>query len=427
MAALLMAATPSLRLSFQDIHHGLAEGGRGAAGLLWRRLGANLVVVELAVAVVLLVGAGLLGRSFYKLLHVETGFDTTHLATVQVMVPDTSYTKDEQMVALYREIVRDTASLPGVESTGITSVLPVQCNCNTDWLRFVGKPFHGEHNEVNTRDITSDYFATLKAKLIRGRMFTDAEDASKPSVIVINESLATKYFPGEDPIGKQVGDGALTPKSIRQIIGVVADVREGAQDNQQWPAEYGPINQGPDHFFNVVVRTAGDERSLLPVLVSRLHRIDPNLGVFGEQTMQQQIEATPTSLLHRYSAWLVGGFACIALVLVVVGLYGVTAYSVSQRTREIGVRMALGAQRGSIYRLVLKEAGRLIVVGEVLGLAGSVGAAMLMSKLLFGVQAWDAGTLISVAVLLGGAAMLASFLPARRAASVNPTDALRAE
>jgi len=143
--------------------------------------------------------------------------------------------------------------------------------------------------------------------------------------------------------------------------------------------------------------------------------------------MQQQIEATPTSLLHRYSAWLVGGFACIALVLVVVGLYGVTAYSVSQRTREIGVRMALGAQRGSIYRLVLKEAGRLIVVGEVLGLAGSVGAAMLMSKLLFGVQAWDAGTLISVAVLLGGAAMLASFLPARRAASVNPTDALRAE
>jgi len=376
---------------------------------------------------VLLVGAGLLGRSFYKLLHVETGFDTTHLATVQVMVPDTSYTKDEQMVALYREIVRDTASLPGVESTGITSVLPVQCNCNTDWLRFVGKPFHGEHNEVNTRDITSDYFATLKAKLIRGRMFTDAEDASKPSVIVINESLATKYFPGEDPIGKQVGDGALTPKSIRQIIGVVADVREGAQDNQQWPAEYGPINQGPDHFFNVVVRTAGDERSLLPVLVSRLHRIDPNLGVFGEQTMQQQIEATPTSLLHRYSAWLVGGFACIALVLVVVGLYGVTAYSVSQRTREIGVRMALGAQRGSIYRLVLKEAGRLIVVGEVLGLAGSVGAAMLMSKLLFGVQAWDAGTLISVAVLLGGAAMLASFLPARRAASVNPTDALRAE
>jgi predicted permease len=427
LAGLMTATTPALRLSFQDIRSGLEEGGRTSAGRFWRRMGASLVVTELAVAVVLLVGAGLLGQSFYRLLHVPIGFDPGRLAAVNLIVPGNIYGKDEQKVALYREVIRRTSSLPGVQSAGLTSVLPVQCNCDTDWIRIADKPFHGEHNEVNEREVSPAYLTMLKARLVRGRFFTEAEDASRPQVIVINQTLARKYFPGEDPIGKMVGDGDLSPKSMRQVIGVIDDVREGAQDADVWPAEYYSMYQQPDSYISLVVRTAQDERAVLPGLVSTLRLVDPNLGVYGEETMEQQIDATQTALLHRFATWLMGGFAAMALVLGVVGLYGVIAYSVSQRTREIGVRMALGAQRSSVYQLVLKEAGRLIVLGLVVGLALSVGMAMTMRKLLIGVQAWDAETLICVALVLGVSAMLASYFPARRAASVNPTEALRAE
>jgi len=427
LASLLLAATPAIQLSFQKIRDGLAEGGRGNGSRVWRRFGANLVVVELAVAVVLLVGAGLLGQSFYRLLHVPLGFETDHLATVQVIAPDTIFKNDQQRVALGREVVRRISALPGVQSVGLTSVPPVACNCNTDWIRFVGKPFHGEHNEVNQRDVSAEYLATLKAKLVRGRLFADGDDASKPRVVLINETLARKYFPGEDPVGKKIGDGDLTPASIREVIGVVADVREGALDADIWPTEYTPFNQGPDNYFVVVTRTAQDDGSLLPTLVRTLHSIDPNLGTMDESTMNLRIGSTQPALLHRVSSWLVGGFAAVALLLGVVGLYGVVAYSVSQRTREIGVRMALGAQRSSVYSLVLGEATRLIALGISLGLVGAVAAALLIRKLLFGVQAWDAATLVSVAVLLAVSALLASYIPARRAASVNPTDALRAE
>jgi len=427
LAALLMGATPVLRLSFQNIREGLGDGNRAAAGRFWRRVGANLVVVELSIAMVLLVGAGLLGKSFYRLLHVETGFDATHLGTVQIMAPESVYPKAEQQVALIREINRRLGSLPGVESVGMTSVLPVNCNCNTDWIRIVGKPFHGEHNEVDERDVTPQYLPTLKAKLLRGRMFAEDDDASKSQKIVINEALARKYFPGEDPIGKKIGNGALDPKSMREIIGVIADVREGGLSDEVWPAEYQSMYYGPDTFFAVVVRTSQDEKSMLPLLVKTLHDINPSLGVYGEITMQDQIESTQAALLHSFATWLVGGFASIALVLSVVGLYGVVAYSVSQRTREIGVRMALGAQRSAVYGMVMRQAGWLTGVGVVIGLVCAVGASMLMRGLLFGVAAWDATTLAGVAAVLGGASLAASFLPARRAASVNPTDALRAE
>jgi macrolide transport system ATP-binding/permease protein len=427
LAAMLMAATPVLRLLFQNIRDGLGDGGRTAAGRFWNRIGANLVVVELAVAVVLLSGAGLLGKSFYRLLHVDNGFDTTHLATVQVAAPDSRYPKTEQKVALMRAINLRLSSVPGVQSVGFTSDLPVQCLCDTDWIRIVGKPFHGEHNEVNERDVSPGYLPTLKARLLRGRMFTEDDDASKSSKIIINEALAQKYFPGEDPVGQKVANGNLDPKSMREIVGVIANLREGGLDEELWPSEYQAIYQGPDPNFAIAVRTTQDEKAILPVLVKALHEVDPNMGTYGEITMTDQIESSPTALMHRLSTWVLGGFAAMALVLGVVGLYGVVAYSVSQRTREIGVRMALGAQRSSVYQLVLGEAGKLVGVGVVVGLAGSVGAATLMGKLLFGVQAWDAGTLTGVAVVLGASALLASYFPARRAASVSPTEALRAE
>ena len=427
LAAFVLAVTPALRLTGADLHGALNEGGRGAAGRFWQRLGANLVVVELTVAVVLLAGAGLLARSFYKLLHVETGFDPTHLATVNVIAPDSKYKTANDTRALYVEIERRLLALPGVQSVGLTTDLPVQCNCDTDWIRFVGKPFHGEHNEVNERDISPNYLAMLKASLIRGRMITAQDDASHPQVVVINEALAKKYFPGEDPIGQKIGNGDLKPDSIREIVGVISDVREGGLQDDQWPAEYEAIYRSTDTFFSVAVRTAGDEMALLPTMVSTLRQIDPGLGIDGEQTMQQQIDSGQAALLHKFAMWLVGIFAALALVLSVIGLYGVIAFSVSQRTREIGVRMALGAQRSAVYKLVMRQAAALTVIGLMLGVVFSIGASMLMRKLLFGVEAWDALTLLAVAAVLAVAALTASFFPAHRAASVNPTEALRAE
>jgi macrolide transport system ATP-binding/permease protein len=239
--------------------------------------------------------------------------------------------------------------------------------------------------------------------------------------------LAKKYFPGEDPLGKMIGDTDLDPKSLRQIVGVVDDLREGQLNEEVWPAVYYPFNQGPDTYFDIVVRTSQAEQALLPELVATVHKIDPGIGTRDPLTMEQIIDNSPTAYIQRSAACLVGGFAALALLLGVVGLYGVIAYSVSQRTREIGVRMALGAQRSSVYQLILGEAGLLTVFGVSAGLVCSIVAATFMGKLLFGVRSWDVPTLFSVALLLGISALIASFIPARRAASVNPVDALRAE
>jgi predicted permease len=426
-SAALFSLPPVVRLPLTRLREGLTEGGRGYAGTLWRRFGSNLVVVELAIAVVLLVAAGLLGKSFYRLLHVDVGFQADHLATVGVALSDTAYTKDEQVVAVERRIISRVSSLPGVESVGISSVLPVSFNGNTTWIRILDRPYNGEHNEVNQREMSSAFFTTLRAKLLRGRYFTDAEDASKPLVVIINQALARKYFPGEDPIGKRLGDTDLSPKSVAEIIGIVEDVKDGSLDSEIWPAVYYPFNQNNDTYFSLVVRTSQAEQSILPAMVAAVHEIDPGIGTTDVATMTDRINDSPTAYLHRSSAWVVGGFAFLALVLGVVGLYGVIAYSVSQRTREIGVRMALGAQRSSVYQLIMKQAGWLAGVGIGAGLACSVGAATLIRGLLFGVRTWDAATLATVSIVLAVSALLASYIPARRAAKVDPMVALRYE
>jgi ABC-type antimicrobial peptide transport system permease subunit len=269
--------------------------------------------------------------------------------------------------------------------------------------------------------------ATLKAGLIRGRFFADSDDATKPGVVVINQGLARRYFPGQDPIGQTIANDEGGRPSEWEIVGVVDDVHEGALDDDTWPAEYFPLNQTQDHDFSLAVRTKQDAGAILPELVSILHQIDPSLGVSDEATMNEKIGTTQAALLHRLSASLVGGFGSIALVLSVVGLYGMIAYSVSKRTREIGVRMALGSQRSSVYALVMRQAGWLAGAGLAIGLCCSVGASLLIRNLLFGVRAWDAATLGYVTLLLGLTSMTAAFLPARRAAYVNPVEALRAE
>ena len=426
-ALVLFSLAPALRFAgSNNLRDGLAEGSRASAGNTWRRFASKLVVVELAMAVVLLAAAGLLSKSFYRLLHVNIGFQPDHLATLQLAMPP-NYSTDQQRVTLARQIASRLASLPGVKGIGFTTRVPVSSNGNTTWIRFAGRPFHGEHNEVNEREVNADFFTTLQGRLLRGRYFTDAEDSSKPKVVIINEALAKQYFVGEDPIGKVIGDTELSKKSLVEIIGVIDDIKEGALDDKTWPAVYYPYNQGPDDFITVLVRYDRGEQSLFPTMVAAIHRIDPGIAAFDPATMNQRIYNSPSAYLHRTSAWLIGGFAMLALVLGAVGLYGVIAYSVSQRTREIGVRMALGAQRSAVYHLVMGEAGWLTGTGIVSGLACAVGAAALMRKLLFGVRAWDISTLVTVSLVLALCALLASYLPARRAASVNPVDALRAE
>jgi macrolide transport system ATP-binding/permease protein len=423
----IFSLTPGLRLSLSDLREGLTGGGRSFAGVAWRRFGANLVVIELATAVVLLVGAGLLGKSLYRLLHVDTGLEPDHLATLQVSAQRQQYSKDPQVVALERAIQEKLSSLPGVRSVAFTDGLPLGNGDGAKNYWIVGRPYNGEQNEMADREVSANYFSTLQAQLLRGRFFTEDEDTSKPLVAVINEQMAKRYFPGEDPVGKQIYEQGNAPQQRIEIVGVVNDIQEGQLDAAPAPAVYFPFNQHASTDFAVIVRTSQDEDSMLQSMTTAIHGIDPGLAVYDASTMEERIHDSPAAYLHRSSAYLVGGFAAVALLLGIVGLYGVTAYSVSQRTREIGVRMAMGAQRGAVYRLVLGEAGWLTVVGIGAGLVCSIAAATLIRKLLFGVSTWDVTTLAGVAFVLAVAALAASYLPARRAASVNPVEALRAE
>lgn len=426
LAVVVFSVIPILHLMASKMRDGLAEGSRGSAAQGWRRLGSRLVVIELAIAMVLLVGAGLSAKSLHRLLQVELGFHPDHLATIEVSAPD-QYVAEDRSITLARDIVRKLSSLPGVRSAAVTTVLPVSFNGNTDWIRFVGKPYDGKHIEVNERDVSSEYFHTIGATLVRGRYFSDTEDQSKPKVVIVNETLARKYFSGEDPIGKQIGDTSLTPKSIKTVIGVVKDIRDGSLDSEIWPAEYHPFNQDPSNYVSVVARTWRRPEGILPALRPAIQQVRPEVGTREESTMQGLISNSMTAYLHRSAAWLVGGFAAMAFLLGVVGLYAVVAYSVSQRTREIGVRMALGAEPVAVYRLILRDAGWLVAFGITVGAASSIVAATVGRKMLFGVSSWDVETLLAVAALLGTSALAASFVPARRATKVNPVEALRAE
>jgi len=427
MGIVLFSITPALRLFSANLQRDLSEGGRASANNLWRRLGSKLVVVELATAVVLLVAAGLFGKSLHRLLNVDLNFQPDHLATLEIEAPQSAYGSDEKAVGLGRGIVDRISTVPGVNSVGHTSDLPLTCNCDTTVIRIAGRPWKGERIDVPIRIVSPLYFKTLRAKLLSGRYFAEADDSSKPGAMIINRTLARRFFPGEDPIGKKIGDLQLSPQSIREIVGVVDDLREGALDSEVWPAVYLPFNQAPGTSFAIVVRSSQEEQSLLPTLTQVIHRINPNIGVKNVTTMNQRLNESQTAYLHRSSTWLVGGFAGFALVLGVVGLYGVIAYSVSQRTREIGIRMALGAKRSSVYRLILREAGWLAGLGTGIGLVGSAGMAMLVRKLLFGVQMLDGPTYATVGALIAVCALLASYIPARQAARINPVVALRAE
>jgi macrolide transport system ATP-binding/permease protein len=424
-ALLLLSVAPALRLGRNAVQAGLSGGGRTYSGTVWGRLGSKLVVLELAVAIVLLVGAGLLGKSLYRLLHVDIGMQPDHLATLEITLP-TSFGEDKQIMQLERELETRISALPGVRSVGITTSLPSRSWGMATNILVAGRPWNGVHQTVPERDVSPDYLKTLGARLLRGRYFSTAEDdPSKARVVVINQAFARQYFPGEDAIGKHLlYEGS---HDSTEIVGVVEDVREGPLDSANRPALYDTFSSFWFRSFSIVVRTSQAEESLLPTLTDTIHKIDAGIATSDPLTMNELINSSESAYLHRSSAGLFAGFAGLALLLGAVGLYGVVAYSAGQRTREIGIRMALGAQRSAVYGIVMRQAGLLTLAGLAIGLVCSVCASIFMQKMLFEVQAWDPMTLAGVALLLGISSLVASFLPARRAASVNPTDALRAE
>ncbi len=428
LGGILFSAGPALQLFLSEMQEGLMEGGRTAAGRTWRRIGASLAVVELAITVVLLVSAGLLAKSFYRLLHKDIGISADHLAVLHVLAQDDS--TDAHSIATERKIRYGMASLPGVISVADSGQLAVASGEGyTKWFahyRVVGRAYVGEGEEAHENWVSVGYFETLRARLLQGRYFSEEDDASKPRVALINRTMARQVFAGEDPLGKSIVDEYYPDRPIK-IVGVFDDIKDGSLNMNPMAAIYTPLNQNPTNDFYVTLRTSQSPEAILPSMVKVVHQVDPGLIADGEDTMTGRINNSQSAYLHRSAAWIVAAFAALALLLGTVGLYGVISYSVNQRRREIGVRMALGAQRPAVYRLILTQACWLATLGIAGGILCSLAAASLLRTMLFGVGPWDTGTMLSVVCVLAASALLASYIPARRAASINPQEALRAE
>jgi predicted permease len=425
-SAVLFAVIPIARVPLSQTIEGLHEATRGGSGLMWRRFGTSLVIVEVALAMVLMTGAALLSKSLSALLHVQTGMKLDGLAAVDLKWPMARYASDGEKVALGHEIMEKISALPGVSSVAISLASPLGAPWGNTSFLVAGRADVRKKNLVLHREVSAGYFATLEARLIRGRYFRKTDNASQPKVALVNQSLVNRYFAGEDPVGKQIYyDWA--PKAPMEIVGVVDDIKEGRLEKANLPVLYVPFDQNPKAWFAVVIRTAPSQQGVLAAVPAVIHQIDRDIAVSAVAGMRERIASSSIAYLHRSSAWLAGGFASLAFILGVTGLYGVVAYSVGHRTREIGVRMALGADAGSVYRLVLGEAARLVGVGAILGAAGSLVAANTMRGLFYAVRPWDMSTVTIVGSVLVVAALLASFVPAHHAASTNATEALRSE
>jgi predicted permease len=292
--------------------------------------------------------------------------------------------------------------------------------------RVAGSPSIGQGNETIDQVVGAGYFETLRARLIQGRYFTDTDDASVPLVAIVNRTMASENFPGETAVGKHIVR-EWDPDHPIEIIGVVDDIKDGPLDLKPTAAVYRAFNQGPTLDFYVLLRTSQSEAATLPTMIKAIRSIDPALIVDEEETMSDRLNNSQSAYLHRSGARVIASFAVLALLLGSVGLYGVISYSVGQRRREIGVRMALGAQRGSVYRLILTEAAWLLTLGVAAGILSSFWLTALLRSILFRVSPWDPVTMLCVLCVLIPSALLASYIPARRAAAINPTEALRAE
>jgi len=430
-AAVSFFAGPAVHFFFSELREGLMNGGRGAASTGWRRLGSSLIAAEIAITVMLLVGAGLLTKSLYRLLHVDVGIHgTDHLALIHVGQQGDWRWKDPVNIQLERRVVAKMLTLPGVVAVGVSGE-PVLASGEDFKLtmahyRAIGRPTVGLGPEPMDESVSVGYFETLGARMISGRAFTEADDSRSPLRAIINRTLAAELFPGEDAVGKQIQREQDAEHPI-EVIGVIDDIKDGALDLPPIPAVYSPFNQISIADFYVTVRTIQPAESVLASMVRAVHQTDPTLIANDEETMTTRIDNSEAAYLHHSAALVVASFAVLAVLLGAIGLYSVLSYSVGQRTREIGIRIALGAQKPVVYRLVLKESAKPVIAGILGGLLCSFWLTAYLRAMLFGVSRWDLEITGAVVCVLAIAALFASFLPARRAASIDPSAALRSE
>jgi predicted permease len=445
LTAILFGLTPALRAVKFDLHTTLKEGGRSGAANSRSRLRRSLVVLETALAVVLLVAAGLLIRSMRELQKVDMGFRPDHLLSMRLTPPGSAYRDNQQIAGLYERLLSRINALPGVESAAVTDPLPPNGLGFATVVEFEGRPFdlfdmnRLTNMSVDFRTVSAGYFQTMGMRLSRGRLFTDADQEGAPPVAVVNETFARNHWPGEDPVGKRfrylntTPDRATTP--YLTIVGVVADAKNRAVAAAAWreafiplaqhTATYGGGSRGLQQDFNLVVRTTADPSSLAIAAQREARETEREFIVSQVRTMDDAL--TRAVMQPRFNMILFGGFALLAVALGAVGIYGVIAYTVAQRTHEIGVRMALGAQTRDVLKLVVVEGMALAASGVGAGLLASFALTRLMKTLLFGVSATDPLTFGSIALLLTVVALMACWIPAKRATKVDPMVALRCE
>ncbi len=428
LVGIVLGIAPAWHASKLRLNESLKEsGGAGLGGTSGGNLRNVLVVAEIALSLVLLVGAGLLIRSFARLLSVDPGYDPSHLLTFQISLPDSRYPKSPQVVAFYREALDRIRACPGVQSVAISNTLPPSGG-ETDAAFYVEghKPSNlNEAPDTIYDPISPDYFQTLKTPLIAGRYFTEQENNDQSKAVIINETMAREFFGGREAVGKRMNAEAYGISGWLEVVGVVADQRFFGWDNDRYPATYFPYDLSPVKGMAFVVRTKIDPMSVSSSVRQAIWSIDKDLPFTEVQTMDQRLSQSFAG--RRFHMILLGVFAGLALVLSLVGIYGVMSYSVAQRTREIGVRLALGAERRHVLRLVLGQGLFLTLIGAAAGLAGAFALTRFMASLLYGVHATDAATFALVPLLLIGIALLACYIPARRATKVNPLVALRYE
>ncbi|HET8887402.1 MAG TPA: ABC transporter permease [Candidatus Angelobacter sp.] len=422
---LVFGMAPVVQLIRGNLHDRLKQGGRQTAGG-GQRLRQVLVVGEIAISLVLLAAAGLLLRSMVSLLNVDKGFNSHHVITMAVRPSPVRY-KDPKTEILYlQRILESVSSLPGVQSAGWVYTLPLTGNSTNGGIKIEGHP--GDSPNVDKQYVEGNYFQAMSTPLLKGRFFDSRDNLNSPRVVIVNQTLAQKVFPNQDPIGKRIDVGWGDP-GFSEIIGVVADAKQEALTAEHRASTFMLYSQNAALMeyldTNLVVRTSQDPLSAVAAIRSRIQQLDPNQPLADVKTMDDVLAESLAP--QRAPAWLFGGFSAIALFLAAIGIYGVLSYFVVQRSQEIGVRMALGAQRSNVLGLILGQGARLIGIGVAIGIVGGVWAARALTSLLFGVKSTDLPTFIAVSLLLASLALVACAVPALRATRVDPLVALRSE
>jgi putative ABC transport system permease protein len=428
LTGLVFGLVPALHASKPDFNESLKDGGKGVSkGAQGNRLRSALVVVEVALALVLLTGAGLMIRSFLRLQEVNPGFNPDNLLTLRVQLPQSKYPDAAKVVPFYQQAIERIRALPGVQNVGAVSQLPLSGSYSSGTTTVERPPVANEDVgfEADRRVVTPDYFQAMNIPLVRGRFFTEQDKADGQRVAIIDEKFADRFWPGDDPLGKRIKLGSSPQQPWLNIVGVVGHIKHYDLNTEGREQAYFPYTQNAAQSMFLAVRTSGDPASMANSVRSAIWSIDSEQPVSQINAMESLVSNSVAQA--RFNTLLLGLFASIAMILAAVGVYGVMNYSVSQRTHEIGIRMALGAARRDILSLVLRQGITLAATGVGIGLAGAYLVTRLMESLLFGVSATDFTTFAGVALMLVLVAVLASYIPARRATRVDPIVALRYE